>query len=703
MRWPLLLPIWMCLALAQPAATADQDRLAALLALPVASDLTGAAEAPRFAWVIDEAGVRNVWIGGPDQPARRVTSFDADDGEPIYDLAMSRDGRGLAFVKGGDEEYPDEELPNAAAALTAPKQRLFVTDVNGGTPLLIGEGHSPAFAPAGERVAYTHKGELWLWTRGQDNPRRLGTVPGNVTRIDWSPDGKRLLFAEERRAYDVIGVIDLDPLRLRYLESGLGHAVEPAFSPTGTQIAFINYVEPPPNAAPETGQYWSIRVADAATGASRTLWTAPAGAGSRYEGTRRRNLFWSADGQIVFPWERTGWLHAYALDAQKGGEPRALTAGAFELDSYRLDASGRALIYAANAGDIDRRHVWRRALRGGAAVQLSRGDGIETYPTVAGDAVAAIATDATHPAYPALIGRGLTPLGRPVQASGFVAPEPVTFRAEDGVQVHGQLFRSRAPGKRPALLFIHGGPRRQMVLGFHPSGYYSNAYLMNQHLAAQGYHVLAVNYRSGTGYGRAFREAPETGREGASEYRDILAAGRWLAARGDVDPQRIGLWGGSWGGYLTALALARDSGLFNAGVDLHGVHSLLRTVPINLSPEAQEAARRLQWRSSPLAAIDTWRSPVLLVHGGDDHNVDFAQSLLLARELAARGIPYEELVFPNERHGFLRHANWLEAFRRADAFLTEHLARSASARPWLGPGTVFRPAPLPSARPSSRP
>jgi dipeptidyl aminopeptidase/acylaminoacyl peptidase len=219
-----------------------------------------------------------------------------------------------------------------------------------------------------------------------------------------------------------------------------------------------------------------------------------------------------------------------------------------------------------------------------------------------------------------------------------------------------------------------------MLLGFHPSRYYSNGYIMNQRLAAQGYHVLAVNYRGGTGYGEAFREAPETGREGASEYRDILAAGRWLEARSDVDPSRIGIWGGSWGGYLAALALARDSALFASGVDFHGVHSMLRPVPNSLSPEAQERARRLQWDSSPLGAIERWRSPVLLIHGDDDRNVDFSQSLVLARELTARGIPYRELVFPNERHSFFRHGNWLESLRATEAFLDLTLRRKQPLR-----------------------
>ncbi|HLL29423.1 MAG TPA: alpha/beta fold hydrolase, partial [Allosphingosinicella sp.] len=367
------------------------------------------------------------------------------------------------------------------------------------------------------------------------------------------------------------------------------------------------------------------------------------------------------------------WLHPYALDATRGGVPRELTPGPFEVEMFTLGADGRSLIYAGNSGDLNRRHIWRRPLSGGAPERVTSGTGIESAPVLGGNALAVIAADVSRPAHPALVDDGLRPLKPPAAATGFVTPEPVLFRAEDGVEVHGQLFRARGPGKRPAVVYVHGGPRRQMLLGFHPSGYYSHAYIFNQHLAASGYHVLAVNYRSGTGYGKAFRDAPEIARGGASEYRDVLAAGRWLEARDDVDPGRIGIWGGSWGGYLTALGLARNSDLFAAGVDFHGVHSMLRPVPNSLSPDAQNAARQLQWESSPLGAIERWRSPVLLIHGDDDRNVDFSQSVLLARELAARRIPYRELVFPNERHSFHLHSHWLASFRAADAFFDEML------------------------------
>ena len=163
-----------------------------------------------------------------------------------------------------------------------------------------------------------------------------------------------------------------------------------------------------------------------------------------------------------------------------------------------------------------------------------------------------------------------------------------------------------------------------------------------------------------------------------------------------MDSNRIGIWGGSWGGYLTALALARDSELFKVGVDLNGVHSLLRPVPDSLSPEAQLKARQVQWQASPLASIDSWRSPVLLIHGDDDRNVAFSQSLLLARELKARRIPFEQLVFPNERHDFFRHAHWLQSLEAADRFLAEVL------RPAGASGTGLRRDRLPSAPPSSR-
>jgi dipeptidyl aminopeptidase/acylaminoacyl peptidase len=206
--------------------------------------------------------------------------------------------------------------------------------------------------------------------------------------------------------------------------------------------------------------------------------------------------------------------------------------------------------------------------------------------------------------------------------------------------------------------------------------FYHNAYAMNQYLASRGYVVLSVNYRSGIGYGSDFREAIGYGAGGASEYNDVVGAGLYLRSRPDVDPARIGLWGGSYGGYLTALGLARGSDMFAAGADFHGVHDWNTTIR-NFLPIYDQIATpemvRLAFASSPLASADTWRSPVLVVHGDDDRNVPFAETTRLVAELRKRNVEVEQLVLPGEVHGFMRFESWIRAYGATAAFFDRRL------------------------------
>ncbi|MEO8946747.1 MAG: prolyl oligopeptidase family serine peptidase, partial [Gemmatimonadaceae bacterium] len=212
------------------------------------------------------------------------------------------------------------------------------------------------------------------------------------------------------------------------------------------------------------------------------------------------------------------------------------------------------------------------------------------------------------------------------------------------------------------------GPPRQMLLGWHPMDYYSNSYAVNQYLANHGYVVLSVNYRLGIGYGHNFHHPAHAGATGASEYQDVKAGGEYLRALSNVDPRRIGIWGGSYGGYLTALALARNSDIFKAGVDMHGVHDWLsdegaRLTNAQLSYEKGDIKHALDvaWASSPVASIATWKSPVLLIQGDDDRNVRFHQTVDLARRLNTAGVAFDEMVIPDEIHGFLRYHSWAQA------------------------------------------
>jgi dipeptidyl aminopeptidase/acylaminoacyl peptidase len=440
-------------------------------------------------------------------------------------------------------------------------------------------------------------------------------------------------------------------------------------------------------------QPWSLLVADARTGAARTVWQSPDTLLGSYPRTAGgANLHWAAgDGRLVFLADLDGWPHLYSIPTT-GGTPLLLTPGTFMVEDVALARDGRALIYSANTGadrdDLDRRHLFKVPVDRAQPVALTSGTGIQTVPVVAGaDAIAYVEAGAQRPPLVAVMrrdGAGQRVLQADLVPTHFptaqlLVPRAVEFTAADGTTIHGQLFRSPgAKASQPGVIFVHGGPPRQMLLGWHYMDYYSNSYAVNQYLATHGFTVLSVNYRLGIGHGHAFHRPPHAGPAGASEYQDVVAGAKFLQALPGVDPARIGIWGGSYGGYLTALALARDSDIFKAGVDMHGLHDWSRDVG-DWSAKSRsryeqgdyQEALKVAWESSPDAAIATWKSPVLLIQGDDDRNVHFAQMEDVVPRLRRHGVPFEQMVLPNEIHGFLRHASWL----RADSATVDFLQR----------------------------
>jgi dipeptidyl aminopeptidase/acylaminoacyl peptidase len=393
--------------------------------------------------------------------------------------------------------------------------------------------------------------------------------------------------------------------------------------------------------------------------------------------TNISNIEW-ADGHIIFPQsasENDEWERYYSISvASPASRPVLLTTtnGLIEnASSAIVSADGRTLYYTTNAGDIERRHIWAVPTAGGTPKQLTSGEGIETYPAplASGRQIGVLYFDARQPASVGLVpvAGGKAKLIYPTLPKDFpiaqhVVPEIVWTKAPDGLDISNQLFlpKDLRPGeRRPAMVFVHGGPARQMLPGYHYMQFYHWSYAYNQWLANQGYVVLSVNYRSGVGYGNSFRRAPNTGGSGNSEYQDVLAGGKYLQSRPDVDPARVGIWGLSYGGILTAQALARNSDVFVAGVDLAGVH--LRGTSLDTAD--------VSYRSSAIAAIDSWKSPVLLVHGDDDRNVDFSQTVGLVQLLRARNVYHELIVIPDDTHESMLHSRWLYTWERMGDFL----------------------------------
>lgn len=676
-----------------------------VLSFPHPDGLVAAPSGDRVAWVSEQEGVRNVWVAeGPEWEARSLTTHDRDDGQAIADIAFTPDGGSLLYIKGGSPNSQGE-LPNPASDPDGVEQTLWIAPFDGAqTPeALVQTGNFEVF-PDGERIAFIKDEQVWLTTLAGDSsadqsvdegapaePRQLFTVRRGVAAFSVAPDGQKIAFVSDRDDHAFVGVYDMERETITWLDPSVDRDGAPVWSPDASAVAFLrrpNEKQVLPFMPLREGLPWSIRAGDPETGKTREVFRADKGAGSAFGAGywfAGERLWWGADNRIVFPWEKTGWLHLWSVSSD-GGAPVDLTPGEGEVQHAELSPDGETMLYASNHGDVDRRHVWQTPVGGGEPRRLTRGDGIEWAPrrTAASGTLVFLASSARTPGRPEAMMNGARRAFGPsaperFPAGDFVVPEAVSFPAADGMTIHGQLFAPPercGDGPHPGLLFFHGGSRRQMMPGFHPRGYYANSYAFNQTMASRCFVVVSVNYRSGVGYGMEFREALDYGARGASEYRDVVGAGLYMAGRADVDPARIGLWGGSYGGYLTALGLARASHLFAAGVDMHGVHDwnvvIDNFVPA-YDPGTKEAFARLAYRSSPMAYVSTWKSPVLLIHGDDDRNVPFSESVDLAEALRRQGTAVEALVFPDEVHGFLLHRNWLAAYRAAAAFLTREL------------------------------
>jgi dipeptidyl aminopeptidase/acylaminoacyl peptidase len=668
-----------------------------VMSAPFPSELVASPTGGRVAWVFDACGLRNIWVaepsGGGSYQSRQLTRYTEDDGQDIGELAWTRDSRAIVYVRGGDFDTGGS-YPNPASAPESVEQDIWVVSLDGGAPRKLAEGHSPVVSPQGDSVAYVFKDQVWRVRLVEGaKPEQLIHDKGKDSSLRWSPDGSQFAFVSRRGDHSFVVVFNVETKSLVYLDPSVDRDSAPVWSPDSRQIAFLRLPASRDDLIflpKRTGPPWSIRVADAATGQGHEVWRAAAGRGSVFrEIVAEHQVFWGAGDNLVFPWERDGWTHLYSVPAA-GGAAKLLTPGEFEVEFVSLSPDRRQLIFASNQDDIDRRHLWREPVTGDHPTRLTTGEGIDWSPVMMSDGVTVslLHSDAQRPARPAILGdageiRDLAPETLPgdFPAADLVTPQQVILPAADGLRVHAQLFlpKDEASGQRhPAVIFMHGGSRRQMLLGWHYMDYYHNAYALNQYLASRGYVVLSLNYRSGIGYGLDFREALEYGPSGASEFNDVQGAGLYLRQRADVDPSRIGLWGGSYGGYLTALGLARASDLFACGVDLHGVHDWnleFQNWTPSYNPAERQGAARLAWESSPLASVKTWRSPVLLVQGDDDRNVPFTEMVRLVEALREQRVEFQQLVFPDEIHDFLRHRTWLAAYHAASDFFDRHLKK----------------------------
>jgi dipeptidyl aminopeptidase/acylaminoacyl peptidase len=587
---------------------------------------------------------------------------------------LSPDGKHVVFARDG-QIYHARVARGATAAIDT-----------AGVPFIKewGRQSNPVWSPDGSKIAFVSTRENHALIGVYDMKTRRVEFMAPSVDFDgspvWSADGKRIAFI--RRPGTPFGQ------QAQQGNGGIGNPAGPAAGRGGRggrggfgagNATTPVHIDGLHRAAFAGGYTLSLMVADVATGTAREFW-------HNQPGDRTfanvNSIMW-ADDAVVFtaPRPNDEWDRYFSINVDHPSpEPVLLTTTdglindgvadrTFVTTAFSRD--GKTMYYCTNAGDIEKRHIWAVPTAGGTPTRISTDDGVEVSPTplASGRQLAVLYFGPSQPASIGIVptAGGETRVVYPTLPKDFpkaahVTPQIVVTHAADGLEIHNQLFlpKDLKPGeKRPAIIFVHGGPSRQMLPAYHYMQFYHWAYAYNQWLQSQGYVVLSINYRIGIGYGNSFRRAPNTEGRGNSEYQDVVAGARYLQSRPDVDSTRIGIWGLSYGGLLTAQALARNSDIFVAGVDLAGVHLYGSSLD----------STNLAYQSSAAAHIDTWKSPVFLEQGDDDRNVAFAQMVGLVDLLRAHGVYYDLTVIPDDTHESLLHSRWIDIFTRSSDFL----------------------------------
>jgi dipeptidyl aminopeptidase/acylaminoacyl peptidase len=440
---------------------------------------------------------------------------------------------------------------------------------------------------------------------------------------------------------------------------------------------------------------WYVTV-DAETGKTRVIDTLHDEAWVREAGFGASSIEFLPDNRrISFMSERDGWMHLYTLDvSSENSKAVQLTEGKWEVTGVELAADGKKFYLTTSEAHPGERHLYSIGIDGGTRTRITSMTGSNDGTVSPDDSTVALVHSYSNkppeiflmPNRPGATARQITTTPTDEWRSfNWIDPKVITFKARDGVDVHARLFTpemigSRRDPSRPGVVFVHGAGYLQNAHRYWST--YFREYMFHNLLASRGYVVLDVDYRASSGYGRDWRTAIYR-HMGGKDLEDIVDGARYLAAKEQVNPRRIGLYGGSYGGFITLMAMFTTPDVFAAGAALRPVtdwahynHGYTSNI-LNVPQKDAEAYRK----SSPIYFADGLRGALLICHGMVDTNVHFQDSVRLAQRLIElRKENWELAVYPVENHAFSEETSWADEYRRILKLFEEHLRLARNGR-----------------------
>jgi dipeptidyl aminopeptidase/acylaminoacyl peptidase len=435
---------------------------------------------------------------------------------------------------------------------------------------------------------------------------------------------------------------------------------------------------------------WYVAI-DPETGKGRAIdtlhddaWIREAGGGFGSSGVD----FLPDNRHVWFLSERDGWMHLYTLDvSDPSAKPKQLTTGKWEITSASLSRDGRKFYFTSTEAHPGERHLYSVPVEGGARTKITSMTGSNAAEVSPDESTLGLVYSYSNkPPEVYLMANTPGAAAKAITTSPteewrsfkWIDPKVITFKARDGVDVYARLFTPEMIGAKrdaahPGVVFVHGAGYAQNAHKYWAS--YFREYMFHNLLASRGYVVLDVDYRASSGYGRDWRTAIYR-HMGGKDLEDIVDGAKFIAATEQVNPKRIGVYGGSYGGFITLMAMFTTPDVFAAGAALRPVtdwarynHGYTSNI-LNVPQKDAEAYRK----SSPIYFADGLKGALLICHGMVDTNVLFQDSVrLVQRLIELKKENWEVAPYPVENHGFERASSWADEYKRILKLFEENL------------------------------